>query len=111
VIDLSPEKVREIQKLLDEPVSRSSGIEEDSYHSNYIDDADDPESFVMLQEQLDGVLHTLSDREREVVQLRFGLIDGHPWKLDDVALKFGVMPERICRIELKTLSKLSPRRA
>ena len=65
-----------------------------------------PRSFILLQEQLDSVLHTLSDREKKVIQLRFGLTDGHPRTLEEVGREFGVTRERIRQIESKTLSKL-----
>jgi RNA polymerase primary sigma factor len=63
-------------------------------------------SFRLLQEQLESVLHTLSGREKEVIRLRFGLVDGQPRTLEEVGKKFGVTRERIRQIESKTLSKL-----
>jgi len=63
-------------------------------------------SFILLQRQLESVLHTLSEREKEVIQLRFGLIEGHPQTLEEVGRQFGVTRERIRQIESKTLSKL-----
>ncbi len=66
----------------------------------------DAASFILLQEQLDSVLHTLSEREKKVIQLRFGLTDGHPRTLEEVGREFGVTRERIRQIESKTLSKL-----
>ena len=112
-MELSPKKVREIQKISQEPVSLETpvGEEEDSNLGDFIEDADAPvplerASFKLLQEQLESVLHTLSDREKEVIRLRFGLVDGQPRTLEDVGKKFGVTRERIRQIESKTLSKL-----
>ncbi len=70
------------------------------------DPGGDAASFILLQEQLDSVLHTLSEREKKVIQLRFGLTDGHPRTLEEVGREFGVTRERIRQIESKTLSKL-----
>jgi RNA polymerase primary sigma factor len=112
-MDLTPDKVREIQKVAQEPVSLETpiGEEEDSHLGDFIEDSDavvpvDAASFLLLQEQLDSVLHTLSDREKKVIQLRFGLTDGHPRTLEEVGREFGVTRERIRQIESKTLSKL-----
>jgi RNA polymerase primary sigma factor len=112
-MDLPPEKVREIQKISQEPVSLETpiGEEEDSNLGDFIEDSDaivpiDAASFILLQEQLDSVLHTLSEREKKVIQLRFGLTDGHPRTLEEVGKEFGVTRERIRQIESKTLSKL-----
>ncbi len=112
-MDLTPERVREIQKVSQEPVSLETpiGEEEDSSLGDFIEDSDavvpvDAASFILLQEQLDSVLHTLSDREKKVIQLRFGLTDGHPRTLEEVGREFGVTRERIRQIESKTLSKL-----
>jgi RNA polymerase primary sigma factor len=112
-MDLTPDKVREIQKVSQEPVSLETpiGEEEDSHLGDFIEDTDavvpvDAASFLLLQEQLDSVLHTLSDREKKVIQLRFGLTDGHPRTLEEVGREFGVTRERIRQIESKTLSKL-----
>ena len=112
-MDLTPEKVREILKVSQEPVSLETpiGEEEDSHLGDFIEDSDavvpvDAASFLLLQEQLDSVLHTLSDREKKVIQLRFGLTDGHPRTLEEVGREFGVTRERIRQIESKTLSKL-----
>jgi Sigma-70, region 4 len=66
----------------------------------------DTASFILLQEQLESVLHTLSEREKKVIQLRFGLLDGHPRTLEEVGREFGVTRERIRQIESKTLRKL-----
>jgi RNA polymerase primary sigma factor len=112
-MEMTPEKVREIQKISQEPVSLETpvGEEEDSHLGDFIEDAEAPvplerASFKLLQEQLESVLHTLSDREKEVIRLRFGLVDGQPRTLEDVGKKFGVTRERIRQIESKTLSKL-----
>ena len=112
-MELSPEKVREIQKISQEPVSLETpvGEEEDSNLGDFIEDSEAPvplerASFKLLQEQLESVLHTLSDREKDVIRLRFGLVDGQPRTLEDVGKKFGVTRERIRQIESKTLSKL-----
>ncbi|HEX8003608.1 MAG TPA: RNA polymerase sigma factor [Mycobacteriales bacterium] len=112
-MDLTPDKVREILKVSQEPVSLETpiGEEEDSHLGDVIEDSDavvpvDAASFILLQEQLDSVLHTLSEREKKVIQLRFGLTDGHPRTLEEVGREFGVTRERIRQIESKTLSKL-----
>jgi RNA polymerase primary sigma factor len=110
---IGPEKVREILKVSQEPVSLETpiGEEEDSHLGDFIEDSDavvpvDAASFILLQEQLESVLHTLSEREKKVIQLRFGLLDGHPRTLEEVGREFGVTRERIRQIESKTLSKL-----
>jgi RNA polymerase primary sigma factor len=112
-MEMPPERVREIQKLAQEPVSLETpiGEEDDSNLGDFIEDSDaivpvDAASFILLQEQLDAILHTLSDREKKVIQLRFGLSDGHPHTLEEVGKEFGVTRERIRQIESKTLSKL-----
>ena len=112
-MELPPERVREIQKLSQEPVSLETpiGEEDDSNLGDFIEDSDavvpiDAASFILLQEQLDSILHTLSERETKVIQLRFGLSDGHPRTLEEVGKEFGVTRERIRQIESKTLSKL-----
>jgi RNA polymerase primary sigma factor len=112
-MDLAPEKVLEIQKLAQEPVSLDTPIgEEDNSHlGDFIEDSDavvplDAASFLLLQEQLETVLHSLSDRERQVIRLRFGLTDGKSRTLEEVGQEFGVTRERIRQIESKTLSKL-----
>ena len=106
-------QVREILKVSQEPVSLETpiGEEEDSHLGDFIEDSDavvpvDAASFILLQEQLESVLHTLSEREKKVIQLRFGLLDGHPRTLEEVGREFGVTRERIRQIESKTLSKL-----
>jgi len=112
-MDITAEKVREIQKVSQEPVSLETpiGEEEDSHLGDFIEDAEavvpiDAASFILLQEQLESVLHTLSEREKKVIELRFGLVDGHPRTLEEVGREFGVTRERIRQIESKTLSKL-----
>jgi RNA polymerase primary sigma factor len=112
-MELPPEKVREIQKISQEPVSLETpiGEEEDSHLGDFIEDSEavvplERASFKLLQEQLESVLHTLSEREKEVIRLRFGLVDGQPRTLEEVGKKFGVTRERIRQIESKTLSKL-----
>jgi RNA polymerase primary sigma factor len=112
-VQVTPEKVREIIKVSQEPVSLETpiGEEEDSHLGDFIEDSDavvpvDAASFILLQEQLESVLHTLSEREKKVIQLRFGLLDGHPRTLEEVGREFGVTRERIRQIESKTLSKL-----
>lgn len=112
-MDMPPSKVREILKISQEPVSLETpiGEEEDSQLGDFIEDEDavvpiDAASFSLLQEQLREVLDELSERERKVIELRFGLIDGHPHTLEEVGKVFGVTRERIRQIESKTLSKL-----
>jgi RNA polymerase primary sigma factor len=112
-MEMSPERVQEIQKLAQEPVSLETpiGEEDDSNLGDFIEDSDaivpiDAASFILLQEQLDAILHSLSEREKKVIQLRFGLTDGHPRTLEEVGQEFGVTRERIRQIESKTLSKL-----
>jgi RNA polymerase primary sigma factor len=112
-MELPAERVREVQKISQEPVSLQTpiGIEDDSSLGDFIEDSDaivpmDAASFLLLQEQLDSILHALSEREQKVIQLRFGLADGHPRTLEEVGREFGVTRERIRQIESKTLSKL-----
>ena len=110
---LTPERVREIQKISQEPVSFETpiGEEEDSQLGDFIEDdaavvPPDAASFSMLQEQLAKTLEGLAERERKVITLRFGLEDGHPRTLEEVGREFGVTRERIRQIESKTLAKL-----
>ena len=110
---LPEERVREIQKISQEPVSLETpiGEEEDSQLGDFIEDdaavvPPDAASFSMLQEQLGKVLDGLAERERKVISLRFGLEDGHPRTLEEVGREFGVTRERIRQIESKTLAKL-----
>lgn len=110
---LTPERVREIQKISQEPVSLETpiGEEEDSQLGDFIEDdaavvPPDAASFSMLQEQLAKTLEGLAERERKVITLRFGFEDGHPRTLEEVGREFGVTRERIRQIESKTLAKL-----
>lgn len=112
-LNLSVEKVREISKISQEPVSLETpiGEEEDSHLGDFIPDDDAPApsevaSFVMLKEQLDDVLKTLTPREAKVLRLRFGLEDGRPRTLEEVGKEFDVTRERIRQIEAKALRKL-----
>jgi RNA polymerase primary sigma factor len=109
---LHPERVAEIQRIAQEPVSLQSPIgEEDSDLGDFIEDADavvpmEAAAFIMLQDQLEQVLDNLSIREQRIIELRFGLSDGHPRTLEEVGREFGVTRERIRQIESKTLAKL-----
>jgi RNA polymerase primary sigma factor len=112
-MEMTADRVREILKISQEPVSLETpiGEEEDSQLGDFIEDSDavvppDAASFSMLQEQLAKVLDSLSERERKVIELRFGLVDGHPRTLEEVGREFGVTRERIRQIESKTLCKL-----
>jgi RNA polymerase primary sigma factor len=109
---LTPDRVAEIQRIAQEPVSLQSPIgEEDSDLGDFIEDADavvpmEAAAFIMLQDQLEQVLDNLTIREQRIIQLRFGLTDGHPRTLEEVGREFGVTRERIRQIESKTLAKL-----
>jgi len=112
-MEVSPEKVREILKISQEPVSLETpiGEEEDSHLGDFIEDRNamapaDAASYQLLKEQVDDVLYTLSDREARVLQLRFGLEDGRQRTLEEVGRDFGVTRERIRQIEAKALRKL-----
>ncbi|GLW97833.1 RNA polymerase sigma factor RpoD [Microtetraspora sp. NBRC 16547] len=111
-MDLHIDRVVEIQRIAQEPVSLQSPIgEEDSDLGDFIEDADavvpiEAAAFILLQDQLDDILATLSEREQRIIQLRFGLSDGHPRTLEEVGREFGVTRERIRQIESKTLAKL-----
>ena len=112
-MELPSEKVREILKVSQEPVSLETpiGEEEDSHLGDFIEDSGavvpvDAAAFKLLQEQLEDVLDDLNTREKRVIQLRFGLLDGQPRTLEEVGRVFGVTRERIRQIESKTLSKL-----
>ena len=106
------DRVAEIQRIAQEPVSLQAPIgEEDSDLGDFIEDADavvpiEAAAFMMLQDQLEQVLDTLTPREQRIIQLRFGLLDGHPRTLEEVGRDFGVTRERIRQIESKTLVKL-----
>jgi RNA polymerase primary sigma factor len=109
---LHPDRVAEIQRIAQEPVSLQSPIgEEDSDLGDFIEDADavvpmEAAAFILLQDQLEQVLDNLTVREQRIIQLRFGLTDGHPRTLEEVGREFGVTRERIRQIESKTLAKL-----
>ena len=112
-MDTSVERVREIMKIAQEPVSLETpiGEEEDSHLGDFIEDHDAPApadaaSFTLLREQLDEVLETLTIREKRVLELRFGLEDGRSRTLEEVGQHFGVTRERIRQIEAKALRKL-----
>ena len=107
------EKVREVRKIAQEPVSLETpiGEEEDSHLGDFIEDdtataPDDAADFTMLKEQLNDILGTLNERERKVLELRFGLTDGTPRTLEEVGKEFDVTRERIRQIEAKALRKL-----
>ena len=112
-LDMTPEKVVEVQKYGREPISLHTPLGEDgdSEFGDLIEDSEaivpsDAVSFTLLQEQLESVLDTLSDREAGVVRMRFGLTDGQPKTLDEIGKVYGVTRERIRQIESKTMSKL-----
>lgn len=113
VMEISVERVREIMKIAQEPVSLETpiGEEEDSHLGDFIEDHDAPApaevaSFMLLKEQLEEVLDTLTAREEKVLRLRFGLDDGRARTLEEVGQNFGVTRERIRQIEAKALRKL-----
>ncbi len=112
-MDMSPEKVREIQKIAQEPVSLETpiGEEDDSHLGDFIPDDEalapaDAAAYELLKEQLEDVLDTLTEREENVLRLRFGLDDGRTRTLEEVGKVFGVTRERIRQIEAKALRKL-----
>ncbi|GHH20496.1 RNA polymerase sigma factor [Streptomyces rubradiris] len=112
-LDMTPEKVIEVQKYGREPISLHTPLGEDgdSEFGDLIEDSEavvpaDAVSFTLLQEQLHSVLDTLSEREAGVVSMRFGLTDGQPKTLDEIGKVYGVTRERIRQIESKTMSKL-----
>jgi RNA polymerase primary sigma factor len=110
---ITPDKVREIIKVSQDPVSLETpiGEEEDSHLGDFVEDKDavspsDAASLTMLHNEVEDILDTLTPRERRVLQLRFGLIDGHQRTLEEVGKRFGVTRERIRQIEAKALRKL-----
>ena len=112
-MDIPSEKVREILKISQEPVSLETpiGEEEDSHLGDFIEDRTalapaDAASYQLLKEQIDEVLDSLNEREKRVLQLRFGLEDGRSRTLEEVGREFGVTRERIRQIEAKALRKL-----
>ncbi len=112
-MDVTPEKVLEIQQYAREPISldQTIGDEGDSQLGDFIEDSEavvavDAVSFTLMQDQMTSVLATLSEREAGVVRLRFGLTDGQPRTLDEIGQVYGVTRERIRQIESKTMSKL-----
>lgn len=113
---ITVERVREIQKIAQEPVSLETpiGEEEDSHLGDFIEDQDaiapdDAASYILLQEQIEDVFTCLTDREQQVLILRFGLKDGKPRTLEEVGQHFNVTRERIRQIEGKALTKLRNR--
>ncbi|MGW3955634.1 RNA polymerase sigma factor [Streptomyces sp. NPDC004752] len=112
-LDLPPERVGEVLRLAQEPVSLHApvGEEDDVALGDLIEDGDaaspvESAAFLLLREHLEAVLSTLGERERKVVQLRYGLADGRPRTLEEIGRIFGVTRERIRQIESKTLNKL-----
>ncbi|WP_254666061.1 RNA polymerase sigma factor [Streptomyces sp. WMMB 322] len=112
-LGLTGERVTEVLRLAQEPVSLHApvGEEEDVNFGDLIEDGDAPSpvesaAFLLLREHLEAVLSTLGERERKVVQLRYGLDDGRPRTLEEIGVLFGVTRERIRQIESKTLTKL-----
>jgi RNA polymerase primary sigma factor len=112
-MDISPEKVLDIQQYAREPLSldQTLGDEGDSQLGDFIEDSEavvalDAVSFTLLQDQLQSVLATLSEREAGVVRLRFGLTDGQPRTLGETGQIYGVTRERIRQIESQTMTKL-----
>jgi RNA polymerase primary sigma factor len=112
-MSLSPDKVREVMKIAQEPISLETpiGAEEDSHLGDFIEDPEavapaEAASVTMLKQKMGDVLRNLTDRERKVLVLRFGLEDGHQRTLEEVGQEFGVTRERIRQIEAKALRKL-----
>ena len=112
-MEVPVDRVREIKKIAQEPVSLETpiGEEDDSHLGDFIEDHDaqapaEAASFMLLKEQLEDVLSTLTEREKEVLRLRFGLKDGKARTLEEVGKSFNVTRERIRQIEAKALRKL-----
>jgi RNA polymerase primary sigma factor len=112
-IDLTPEKVLKLQHYAREPVSLDQTVDEsgDSAFGDFIEDSQavvavDVVSYTLLRDDLRSMLATLSEREADVVRLRFGLTDGQPRTLDQIAHVYGITRERVRQIELKTMAKL-----
>ena len=112
-LGITAEKVREIMKIAQDPVSLETpiGEEEDSHLGDFVEDTDSPApsdsaSYSLLREQLCNILHTLTPREEQVIKLRFGLEDGRPRTLEEVGKQFQITRERIRQIEAKALRKL-----
>jgi RNA polymerase primary sigma factor len=112
-MDIAADRVEEIQRIAQEPVSLETpiGEEEDSQLGDFLEDKDIPSpedaaASQLLREQLEGMLEDLTDREKQVLRLRFGLEDGHPYTLEELGRLFGVTRERIRQIEAKALRKL-----
>ncbi|MGA5317393.1 RNA polymerase sigma factor [Streptomyces pseudogriseolus] len=112
-LELPPERVGEVLRLAQEPVSLHApvGEEDDVALGDLIEDGDaaspvESAAFLLLRQHLEAVLSTLGERERKVVQLRYGLVDGRPRTLEEIGRLFGVTRERIRQIESKTLNKL-----
>ena len=113
VLEILPERVTEVLRLAQEPVSLHApvGEEDDVALGDLIEDGDaaspvESAAFMLLRQHLEAVLSTLGERERKVVQLRYGLVDGRPRTLEEIGRLFGVTRERIRQIESKTLNKL-----
>ncbi len=112
-LGITPDKVRDIMKIAQDPVSLETpiGEEEDSHLGDFVEDVDSPApsesaSYSLLREQLCNILHTLTTREEQVIKLRFGLEDGRPRTLEEVGKQFKITRERIRQIEAKALRKL-----
>ena len=118
-LHMAPDKVREVLKIAQEPVSLETpiGEEDDSHLGDFIEDdvIESPVDYtnrILLREQLDEVMDTLTDREENVLRMRFGLDDGRMHTLEDVGKQFKVTRERIRQIEAKAIKKLRhPRRS